>query len=73
MRWRKMVKVVFSLDFKVLNTIHPGPRVCNPKTIPTWKLGLVGPHSHTSHTHPMMASANNNNAMLATAAATGRQ
>ncbi len=31
----------------------------------------MGPHFHTSHTHPTMASVNNNNAMLAMAAASG--
>jgi hypothetical protein len=71
MHRRKMVEVVFSLNFKVQNTIHPGPRVWNPKPTPTWKLHLLGPHFHNLHTHPTMASADNNNAMLATAAARG--
>jgi hypothetical protein len=38
MHRRKRVEVVFSLNFKVQNTVHPGPRVRNPKPIPTWKL-----------------------------------
>jgi hypothetical protein len=71
MRRHKRVEVVFSLIFKVQIQFTPVPKFGNLKQFlwgcyTNWVFII-----HTSHTHPMMASTDNNNAVLATAMATG--